>query len=342
MLATVEPDKINYHTPDHLGSPRVLTDAFGAVISRRDFLPFGDPLSDSLGNRASIPGYSINDTVKQRFTGYQRDEESGLDFAQARYFSSNQGRFTSVDPLGKSAQIEDPQTWNRYAYVSNNPINLNDPLGLDPGERPRTKSGDQAAAGIGNSRLGEIAEAILKSVANAFIGVQNVEVDTGVINEEKIEPYQPSSSLQDTIMRVTDVGLLFSSLAGKGSLTGVGVAVAEGKGATVNAGKLGQIADPVKTKGPVGTLFTPAGKRKVIEANRLKNDGKVICEDCKIETVPQPGPVRGQPYSPPPNSAQVDHVIPNVEGGQGVPENGQVLCLKCNSDKRHGKGKYKK
>ncbi|MBI3887624.1 RHS repeat protein, partial [Candidatus Microgenomates bacterium] len=86
MLATVEPDKINYHTPDHLGSPRILTDATGSVISRRDFYPFGEMMPDSIGNRFSVPGYSVTDTVKQRFTGYFRDEETDLDFAQARYF----------------------------------------------------------------------------------------------------------------------------------------------------------------------------------------------------------------------------------------------------------------
>jgi RHS repeat-associated protein len=62
-------------------------------------------------------------------TGYERDNESDLDFAQARYYNKNHGRFNSVDPLMASADIVNPQTFNRYAYVGNNPLNETDPTG---------------------------------------------------------------------------------------------------------------------------------------------------------------------------------------------------------------------
>jgi RHS repeat-associated protein len=68
--------------------------------------------------------------VRQQFVGYERDNETNLDFAQARYFSNTQGRFTSVDPLQESAKPEIPQSWNRYAYVLNNPLVFIDPTGL--------------------------------------------------------------------------------------------------------------------------------------------------------------------------------------------------------------------
>ncbi|MBL8194144.1 MAG: RHS repeat-associated core domain-containing protein, partial [Blastocatellia bacterium] len=130
MLATVEADKINYHTPDHLGSPRILTDGSGVVISRRDFFPFGDQIIDSVGNRASVFGYSTTDSISQKFTGYFNDDESGLDFAQARYFNSSLGRFMSIDPVFSSSRVENPMTYNRYSYCLNNPINFSDPTGL--------------------------------------------------------------------------------------------------------------------------------------------------------------------------------------------------------------------
>src|SRR5260221_7059892 len=63
---------------------------------------------------------------------YENDAETGLNFAQARYQSSVQGRFTSVDPLGASAAITDPQSLNRYSYVQNDPMNLIDPSGMVP------------------------------------------------------------------------------------------------------------------------------------------------------------------------------------------------------------------
>lgn len=132
MLATVEADKINYHTPDNLGSPRVLTDGSGTITSRRDFLPFGDQLSDSLGNRSSIPGYSVTDSIKQRFTSYFRDDESGLDFAKARYYANNNGRFISADPIQfTNKRLIDPQQINLYAYGRNNPLLFTDPTGTD-------------------------------------------------------------------------------------------------------------------------------------------------------------------------------------------------------------------
>lgn len=68
--------------------------------------------------------------VRQRFTGKERDAESGLDYFGARYFSGAQGRFTSPDPLLNSGRPWDPQSWNRYAYVGNNPLRYTDPLGL--------------------------------------------------------------------------------------------------------------------------------------------------------------------------------------------------------------------
>jgi RHS repeat-associated protein len=72
----------------------------------------------------------MNDGTRQKFTGYERDWETGLDYAKARYDASAQGRFLSVDPLLASADLASPQSFNRYAYVENNPINLTDPDGM--------------------------------------------------------------------------------------------------------------------------------------------------------------------------------------------------------------------
>ena len=62
-------------------------------------------------------------------TSYERDNETELDFAQARMFSYGHGRFTSPDNfLNDTSQIE-PKSWNLYVYVLNNPMNSVDPLG---------------------------------------------------------------------------------------------------------------------------------------------------------------------------------------------------------------------
>jgi RHS repeat-associated protein len=70
--------------------------------------------------------------LMSRFTGKERDAETGLDFFGARYYSGAQGRFTSVDPgFNLRAMIANPQRWNRYAYVSNNPLLFVDPDGRE-------------------------------------------------------------------------------------------------------------------------------------------------------------------------------------------------------------------
>lgn len=123
---------ISYLTNDTLGSPRLITDNSGDVISRRDFMPFGEELYAGTTNRTEANKYSISgiDNVRKRFTGYEKDAETGLDFAEARYYDNRFGRFTAVDPLLASGQSADPQTFNRYVYVANNPINSTDPTGL--------------------------------------------------------------------------------------------------------------------------------------------------------------------------------------------------------------------
>lgn len=132
LAATIEPNSngTRYSTPDHLGSPRVLTNSSAGVVSRHDYMPFGEELGSGVGGRTVGMGFSVLDGVRQKFTSYERDSESGLDFAEARFYSSNQGRFTSVDPLMASAVTANPQTFNRYSYVGNSPLTQIDPTGM--------------------------------------------------------------------------------------------------------------------------------------------------------------------------------------------------------------------
>jgi RHS repeat-associated protein len=67
-----------------------------------------------------------------KFTGKERDSESGNDYFGARYYASSMGRFMSVDPAFESEILELPQTWNRYSYVYNRPTYSNDPDGRCP------------------------------------------------------------------------------------------------------------------------------------------------------------------------------------------------------------------
>ena len=119
--------KIAYLTNDHLGSPRINTDINGNVTARHDYNPFGGEVTSS--NRVAGIGYA-DDSVREQFTGYQRDKESDLDYAQARYYSSPRGRFTSVDPIMMEIKrLADPQALNLYVYTRNSPLRYVDPDG---------------------------------------------------------------------------------------------------------------------------------------------------------------------------------------------------------------------
>ena|GEM_PF-5499906 len=109
-------------------------DALGQVVSRRDFLPFGEEVEPDETYRTTALKYGQADSVRQKFTGYQHDEETQLDFAEARMYQNLHGRFTAVDPLLASGKSADPQTFNRYVYVLNSPLILTDPKGLQAGQ----------------------------------------------------------------------------------------------------------------------------------------------------------------------------------------------------------------
>lgn len=124
-----------YLTADSLGTPRIITGADGSVKARHDYLPFGEEIAYNVGGRSDsqkyVYGTGTLDNVRQKFTQYERDSETGLDYAQARYYANVQGRFTSVDPLLASAKAALPQSWNRYTYALNNPLKFIDPSGLE-------------------------------------------------------------------------------------------------------------------------------------------------------------------------------------------------------------------
>ena len=94
-------------------------DRLGSVGS---YYPYGEDKGGALPN----------DQLK--FATYTRDSATGLDYAMNRYFSSAWGRFGSPDPYKGSAGPSDPQSWNRYAFVSGDPINRSDKRGLCSGE----------------------------------------------------------------------------------------------------------------------------------------------------------------------------------------------------------------
>lgn len=114
LLAMISGGATTYYHQDHL-SVRLTTDGNGNVAAQAGDFPFGEQWYQS------GPGNEWN------FTSYQRDSESGLDYAVARYYNSRTGTFCSADPL--AGDPSDPQSWNRYPYGRNNPVMITDPSG---------------------------------------------------------------------------------------------------------------------------------------------------------------------------------------------------------------------
>jgi RHS repeat-associated protein len=195
LAATITPQSganVQWLFADQLGTPRMTADRTGSLagIRRHDYLPFSEELFAGTGGRTTSQGYVV-DNVRQKFTGKERDNETGLDYFGARYYANRQGRFTSPDPLLGSGRIVNPQTWNRYGYVLGNPLKFCDPLGLFeylPGTsqddiKRINKAYDALVAARSKYKVGsQEYEAINKSLIalgapgqknNVFVGVDN-------------------------------------------------------------------------------------------------------------------------------------------------------------------------
>jgi len=122
LLARGEDDWVDHFFADALDNTRCVYGDNDPDGGCSDYYPFGGerPIASS-NNGVNVPF---------KFTGKERDSESGLDNFGARYNSSNFGRFMSPDPLMASATVYNPQTWNRYTYALNNPLKFIDPNGL--------------------------------------------------------------------------------------------------------------------------------------------------------------------------------------------------------------------
>ena len=114
LLASTAGTTTTYYHQDHL-SNRLVTDSTGAAAENLGAYPYGESWYNTSGD-------------KWLFTSYERDAESGNDYAMARYDVNRFGRFSSPDALSGSAL--DPQSLNRYAYTRNDPINNADPSGM--------------------------------------------------------------------------------------------------------------------------------------------------------------------------------------------------------------------
>jgi RHS repeat-associated protein len=153
--------------PNHLGSACLETDLTGAIISYEEYYPFGGS------------SYRAGDINKRyRYSGKERDEETGLYYHGARYYAPWLARWISPDPMGLSAGE------NPYVFVSNNPIRYADPTGLYEWPSLKTMAVVAAVVVVGTvvtvATAGAAAPLIGAAVASAGLTGAAATVATGV------------------------------------------------------------------------------------------------------------------------------------------------------------------
>src|SRR5690606_17155736 len=114
-LVSNDGEEMSFVHPDHLGAPQKMTDVDRNIVWYASFLPFGE--------EDSLIGSAANDN---RFPGQRLEMETGLHYRYFRHYDPTTGRYLQSDTIGLSGGI------NTYGYVSGNPVNYVDPLGLNP------------------------------------------------------------------------------------------------------------------------------------------------------------------------------------------------------------------
>lgn len=100
------------------------------VLARQDYLPFGEEVAGTIGPRAGVAGYEQQTGPRQKYAGMEQDDSTGMSHTLWREYDSFSARWTAPDPYGGSMDPGSPQTFNRYVYCNNDPVNQTDPLGL--------------------------------------------------------------------------------------------------------------------------------------------------------------------------------------------------------------------
>jgi RHS repeat-associated protein len=195
---------VHYYFSDHLSSASVITNATGAMPPQEesDYYPYGGEIAITNG-----------DPNQYKFTGKERDTESGLDDFGERYYSSALGRFTSADPqLTDLKRQIDPQQLNMYGYGRNNPLRYTDDNGEEVKEAIHVVTyqvhGATANEALANAKStsgfkSESGEAMTGNTS-AHVQVVNTNVETSVTPGSGMRPCSGTAN----------TGTLCSRLAG--------------------------------------------------------------------------------------------------------------------------------
>ena len=179
-----------YQYTDQLQSTGLELDEEGSIITMEEYYPFG---STSFQGGRSTAEVSLK---RYRYTGKERDEETGLNYHGARYYAPWLCRWTAVDPL------ESKYTpWSSYNYGFNNPITYNDPTGMGPGDENNWHPPMAAPKSV----IGGFSSGIGSNINP--ISIDNIEVHWPSSADQLSRQPVPQSILKDTV--VTPAGTTY-------------------------------------------------------------------------------------------------------------------------------------
>ncbi len=188
LLATIENNAgtitPHYAHADHLGGSSVVTSSTGALDETIDYYPYGEMRLDN-----KVGAFD----ERHKYTGYEFDATTGLNYAGARYQTGKYNRFISQDPMFWSLSSDlllDPQQMNSYSYARNNPIRNTDPTGL-----------------ASNSVVDNVKKALnsFVSAVKSFLNGSSVNTNTAVQTnslQESTPAVSATSSLGSTVEMV--------------------------------------------------------------------------------------------------------------------------------------------
>ncbi|MCP4545796.1 MAG: hypothetical protein GY835_04935, partial [bacterium] len=214
LLAAETPEGRRHFHLDHLGTPRLITDGSGNQVAYHVYYPFGEEATDP-----------FQDQERMKFTGHERDfgnpagTGDDLDYMHARFCSPLTGRFLTTDVVD-SAAPGNPQSWNKYSYVRNNPLRFIDPSGLLEamlyGEVWDVEPGDVIVL-VSDAKMARVTHVV---VVGGFEERDGSDVPDALIYEnapqekEKSQDYEDAKAHQPTLVNSNDA----SAGAGKWNL----------------------------------------------------------------------------------------------------------------------------
>jgi RHS repeat-associated protein len=338
---TLTPDEhTRFHVADRLGSASLVLDHRGRVLTRDAADPYGaSRLAWRADDDTAAPTY--------RFTGKEDDPLSGAIAIGARHYLPELGRWASPDPHflieNPDAALATPGEANPYSYVGGNPVSFTDPTGRKglahgsenrPGvldnypDSPNPGFNDRMTAVARDRALAEYRGAQLASMALGVLDVALTGLDWAL-----------------TASDVADFAALAAGPPGVGlklSKQGAKLAIRQARKAVRrfadDALKVAREAGERLGRKPGAAGGERAHMRmrrtdvdELLEHNRAKNGGQVVCENCGVTTVKPQKSTKG--VTPPKNEWQADHIIARDKGGDGSALNGEILCRGCNREK---------